>query len=373
MSPGTRLAIVLFLLAWPAVLRGQSKSSDLFTVKIKKVTENVYVAYRPEPLRYFVEGNATIIINEQDVVVVDAGGAPLAARNTIVEIKKLTSKPVRYLVNTHDHVDHTLGNQEYVKAFPGLEIISHPQTRHSLDRDGRAYVAETIRNFETRKERSEELLKRLRAEAHPGNDQVIAYWERYANEDIYPRTEEYRQAVITLPTVTFEEKLTLHRGARTIELLFLGHGDTGGDVVVYLPQEKVVCTGDMVTEPIPYGFSVKPLEWLATLGKLSELDFDYLVPGHGEVQPGKAYLQRVMSLLQTVQTQVRAAVAQGLDLEATCRKVDLAKFMEDFAQGDPVRRYRFQGWFINPNVGETFKAIKEQSGIEPAPTGERSH
>jgi len=356
-----KVTIFLFLLAWPTVLHGQGKSSDLFAVKLRKVKENVYVAYRPEPLRYFVEGNVTIIINEQDVVVVDAGGAPLAARNTIAEIKKLTPKPVRYLINTHDHVDHTLGNQEYVKAFPGIEIIAHPKTRENLDRDGRSYVADTIKNFDTRKERSEELYQRLREEGKPGNDQVIAYWERYANDDIYSRTEEYRQAVITLPTVTFEQKLTFYRGQRTIELLFLGHGDTPGDVVVYLPQEKIVCTGDMVTEPIPYGFSVKPLAWLVTLGKLSELDFEYLIPGHGEVQQGKAYLQKVMSLLQAVQTQVKAAVAEGLDLESTRKKVDLTKFIEEFAHDDPVSRYRFQGWFINPNVGETFKAIKEKT------------
>src|SRR6185503_15467912 len=176
--------MLLLLLACPANLNAQGKSSGLFAVKLKKVKENVYIAYRPDPLRYFVEGNVTIIINEQDVVVVDAGGAPLAARNIIAEIKKLTSRPVRYVINTHDHVDHTLGNQEYVKAFPGVEIIAHPRTRENLDSDGRKYVADTIKNFDTRKERSAELFKRLRAEGQPGTDKVIAYWERYSNEDI---------------------------------------------------------------------------------------------------------------------------------------------------------------------------------------------
>ena len=113
-----------------------------------------------------------------------------------------------------------------------------------------------------------------------------------------------------------------------------------------------------MTEPIPYGFSTKPLEWLVTLDKLSQLDFEYLIPGHGEVLQGKVYLQRVISLLQAVQTQVQVAVAAGLDLESTRKKVDLSAYMDQFAQRDPVRRYRFQGWFINPNVGETFKEIK---------------
>lgn len=357
-----RAMMLLLLLMLATDFYGQSKSSDLYSVKIRKVKENVYVAYRPEPLRYFVEGNVTIIINERDVVVVDAGGAPQAAQNIIAEIRKLTRNPVRYVINTHDHVDHTLGNQEYVKAFPGVEIISHPQTRQDLDSDGRSYVANTIKDFETRKERSEALFKRLREEGKPGNDKVIAYWERYANEDIYTRTEEYRKAIITLPTLTFENKMTLYCGSRTIELLSLGHGDTAGDVVVYLPNDKVVCTGDMVTEPIPYGFSVKPLEWLVTLGKLSELDFAYLIPGHGEVQQSKAYLQKVMRLLQTVQIEVKVAIAEGLDLEATRKKVDLSRFIVEFSHNDPVKEYRFRGWFLNPNVEETFKSLKGQAG-----------
>lgn len=116
-------------------------------------------------------------------------------------------------------------------------------------------------------------------------------------------------------------------------------------------------------EPIPYGFSVRPLEWLVTLGRLSELDFEYLIPGHGEVQQGKAYLQKVMRLLQSVQEQVRASVAAGLDLESTRKKVDLSKFIGEFTRHDAVLLYRFQGWFIDPNVGETFKEIKQKSEL----------
>lgn len=87
-------------------------------------------------------------------------------------------------------------------------------------------------------------------------------------------------------------------------MLFLGKGDTPHDVIVYLPQDKVVCSGDMVVHPIPYGFSDEPGEWLKTLGKLSELDFDLLIPGNGDVQNDKPYLRRLMSLWASVQMQV---------------------------------------------------------------------
>ncbi len=67
------------------------------------------------------------------------------------------------------------------------------------------------------------------------------------------------------------------------------------------------------------------------------------------------------ALLQSVQEQFRTAVEQGLDLEGTRKKIALSSFTKDFGQNDPVREYRFRGWFINPNVGETFKEIKEKS------------
>ena len=355
-----RLLGGLGILALSSGAFAQGSASDLYGVRIRKLKEGVYLAYRPEPLRYFVEGNVTIIVNEHDVVVVDGGGAPAAARNVIAEIGKLTSKPVRYLINTHDHVDHTLGNQEYVKAYPGVEIVSHPAARERLLSDGVAYVSETASGLEASLKKGVDLIDRLRKEGAPGNDRIIAYWERYKDRDIYERLREYREATITPPTMTIEKRLVLHRGSRTIEILHLGHGDTPGDLVVYLLPEKIACTGDMLTHPVPYGFSSEPLAWLETLRRLHALDVEYLIPGHGEVQHGKGHLDRVMRLLQTVQDQVRGAIADGLDLEGTRKRVDLSRLIEEFAQGDPVIRYRFRGWFIEPNVEETFRVLKDK-------------
>lgn len=353
---------LLFLLALPTVSRGQSDNSDLYAVKIRKVKDDIYLAYRPEPLRDFVEGNVTIIVNESDVVVVDAGGAPAAARNVIAEIRKLTPNPVRYVVNTHIHKDHRFGNQEYVRAFPGVEIIAHPGVREIIDGTSARYMADLLKRIEAPQRQVEEEILRLRREDKPGNDKVAAHLERLTTQDIHAIRREYRTVVNTPPTVTFERKLTLHRGPRAIEILFLGHGDTAQDVVVYLPGDRVVCAGDMVVHPVPYGFSERPLEWLKTLGRLSELDFDYLVPGHGEVREGKTYVRSLMSLLQSVQTQVSAGVAAGLDLEGVRKRVDLTAFERQFAGDDPVHRYFFRDYFSDPNVERTFKQLKAESG-----------
>lgn len=357
------LLLQIFLISIiPAV--GQSNETDLYEIKIKKVKDNVYIAYREEPLRPYVEGNVTIIINESDVVLVDAGSAPPAARKVISEIKKLTNNPVRYIINTHIHRDHRFGTQEYQKTFPRLEIICHPEMRNVIAGSGQTFVTDTAKRLENSRKSGEEEIKRLREENKPGNDKVIAYLERYYNRDIFMILREYPQIINVVPTITFEEKFTLYRGQRRIEAMFLGRGDTTHDVVVFLPDDKIVITGDMVVHPVPYGFSKTPFEWLQTLGKLSQLDFDTLIPGHGEVQTGKTYLEKLMSLLQSIQQQVRAGIEAGLDFENVKKQVDISKFEREFAGDDPIKRYFFKEYFVIPAVKETFDSIKTKREVK---------
>jgi glyoxylase-like metal-dependent hydrolase (beta-lactamase superfamily II) len=352
-------SIVFFLACF---LHGQPETRDLFGIQLRKIKDGIYLASRPEPLRPFVEGNVTIIINEHDVVVVDAGGSPRAAENVIAEIRRLTANPVRYVVNTHIHRDHRFGNQEYLKAFPGAEIVAHPGVRDIIMATNPKWMNDLRSRIEAPQRQVEEEVRRLRAEGRPGNDKIVAHLERFLSQDIQRLRQEYRSVVNTPPTVTVEQKMVLHRGPRTIEILFLGPGDTPHDVVVYLPQDKVVCSGDMVVHPFPYGYSEQPLEWLTTLGKLAELDFDTLIPGHGEAQQGKSYLRTVISLLQLVRDQVRSGIAAGLDLEGVRARIDLSGFERDLVGEDPVYRYYFREDFVEPHVERTFSALQQRPG-----------
>src|SRR5689334_12057209 len=97
--------------------------------KIVKLSDGVYAAIRTEPPGLTVNGNSVFIINDDDVVVVDTTLTPGTAREIIAEIKKLTHKPVKYVINTHWHDDHIMGNAAYREAFPGVEFIAHTATR----------------------------------------------------------------------------------------------------------------------------------------------------------------------------------------------------------------------------------------------------
>jgi uncharacterized protein (TIGR02145 family) len=335
-----------------------------YDLEFRQLSEGLWVAYRPDPLRSYVEGNVTILVNDEDVVVVDAGGAPLSARQVITHIRKLTPRPVRYVVLTHIHRDHRFGLQEYVREFPGVEVIAHPIVRDVIARSGATFVADTIARLEARRGEMTAEIERLAGEGGPDAEAVIASLRRYRDEDLPVMLAQYEGLANLGPTATFSDGLTLHRGRRTIRILFLGRGDTDHDVVVHLPEEKVVCTGDMVVHPFPYGFSKQPREWLTTLGKLAELEFDVLVPGHGDVQRGKGYLRSVIALIESVQEQVAAGIAAGKDLEAVRRSVDLSRFEAAMAGDDPVKRYFFHDYFVEGAVEEAYRTLS-------APAAER--
>ena len=119
--PAALVALLCFTLG-PAAL------ADSVNTKARTVTqiaEGVYVIRHPDAPDTFPQGNTTVVIGERDVLVVDSCYLPSSAREDIEQIRRWTTKPVRYLVNTHWHYDHTMGNGAYAEAFPGLAIVAH--------------------------------------------------------------------------------------------------------------------------------------------------------------------------------------------------------------------------------------------------------
>jgi glyoxylase-like metal-dependent hydrolase (beta-lactamase superfamily II) len=359
--------ITVFLFA--GLLAGQDKYHHPFKFEFKKIAEDIYLAYRPDPLKVLVECNSTIIINDKDVIVFDATGSPGGARQVVEKIRELTDKPVRYLINSHGHGDHTFGNQVFVEAFPECEIIAREETRDymSAPRGSTganrkiAYVYEywTEEGMKKKRDYIEGEIQRVKDEAKQGYEKVLENLYEYSDKDLELRRKEYLQVRVTPPTLILENKMSLYRGGREIQVLYLGKGDTPGDVWLYLPEEKILCTPDAVVNPIPYGFSRNHIEWLETLKKVKKMDFDILIPGHGEVQYDKKYLSMVIELLESIQRQVKEAVAKGMTLEETQEFVKVDELHNKFVKGDPVKEYYFVGYSKEPAVENTYEQLTE--------------
>ena len=319
---------------------GAGAAGGPFDLEIRKLQRDIYVLQRPDVLRQPVEPNALVIVNDADVVVVEPGGVPLSAENAIRLIRSVTDKPVSVVVNTHWHGDHVLGNQVYRREFPGTRIVAHANTFRDITGKPLEYIGRQDRMFT-------ELVTDWEAQLAKG---VLEPRLRALLPDVKAAMLENRRVRLTPPDLSFRDALVLHRGAREIHIRYLGRGNTEGDAIVWLPQERILASGDLVVAPIPYGFGSFPAEWIETLDQLAAYDFKLLVPGHGEVQKNRDHIRLVQEMLRDVRRQVAAAVARGLDLEATRKAVDLGRYEKRIAGDDPARQRLFRAWWVSPIV-----------------------
>ena len=327
--------------------------------EIQKISEGVYALLRKEPPGLTVNGNSVLIINEDHVVVVDTTLTPGSAREVLNELRKLTSKPVRYVINTHWHDDHIMGNQVFRDVFPGVVFIAHANTREYLPTTGltnrkQAMSEQGYPGFLTA------LQSRLRKDESvfggPMDEEERATYasdiriaERYMAEN--PGVE------IVLPTITLSDRLTLHDGDRHVEIRYLGRGHTSGDLVVYLPKERIVITGDLVISPVPYVGSPQshPGEWAATLEKLLALQPSTIVPGHGPVLRDYSYVKLMVRLFASLKQQVEAAVTRGETLDQARKSVNLDEFQNAFAGHSRMRKLIFRNYVLGGGVEAAFR------------------
>jgi glyoxylase-like metal-dependent hydrolase (beta-lactamase superfamily II) len=141
-------------------------------------------------------------------------------------------------------------------------------------------------------------------------------------ENNYASQKELRP---TPPNVTLTTEMTLYRGSREIQIRYLGRGHTGGDVVVYLPKERLVITGDLLTSGLSNMSDSYPAEWAATLDELKKLDFDTVLPGHGEAYTDKTKIDAFQAYLRDVWSEVSRLKKEGVSAEEAAKRADLTK------------------------------------------------
>jgi glyoxylase-like metal-dependent hydrolase (beta-lactamase superfamily II) len=263
--------------------------------------------------------NGTVIVNEEDVLIVDSHITPAAAWALVKELKKVTEKPVRYVVNTHFHFDHAHGNQ----VFPeGVEIIGHEFTREKLA----SGASKSGRSWELFVERLPGQIADLESQQKKAADAGDATKAGALSKtlEVQKRYQEATAAIVaTPPTATLSERMTLHRGGREIQLLFFGRGHTGGDVVVYLPREKVLATGDLLTAGLSYMGDGYLAEWADTLEEVKKLDFDVVAPGHGQAFREKEKIDYFQAYIRDLWQKIQKMHAEGASAEEAAQNIDM--------------------------------------------------
>lgn len=224
--------------------------------------------------------NCGFIVTEQGVVVVDTQLIPLMAREIIQEVKAVTDKPIIYAINTHWHTDHVGGNEAF---SPPARIISHEFTREIIARRRKEQDAGTV----------DESLKQL------GDFKLVP------------------------PDITFSQEMSLHLGDKIIQLMFFGGGHTGGDIVVYLPREKVLFSGDIfiIGSGLPdYRDDSNVDKLIASLKKIQSLDSVTIVCGHTGIAQKKD-IQGSIDKLTAFRAQVQKYVDANLPPEKAAGEI----------------------------------------------------
>lgn len=290
--------------------------------RFEKITDGVYYATASGTMT--VGANSPIIVTDTEAIIIDSEITPAAARALVTDMKAITDKPVRYVIDSHYHYDHAHGNQIFA---PDVQVIGHENTRRRML--GNVLEQYTyLTSVQPVPARVAALRQRIATEADP--QQKTALERQVANSLSY--LEQVGETKVTPPNLTLDRKMTLFRGGREIQLLYIGRGHTDTDVVVFLPKERIVCTGDLMESVISYMGDSYPDEWIATLDRLKALDFDTVMPGHGIVFTGKSKIEAFQRYLREVLKQATDLKKAGVSAEAAALRIDLTAFAPDFPQ-----------------------------------------
>lgn len=325
----TRFTLCILAAVLMSTLNAQPRVIDTPTHRFVEAQDGVWLGTGSGSV--YTMSNVMVLVGQNDTLVVDSHVTPTAARALLDALPALTDKPVRYLVNSHYHFDHAHGNQ----AFPaGIEIIGHEFTRQKLNGEaGNVLEENTFRSFsDPVAETVADLAQQAAAESDPDHRARLQERLRVQREYLVAIPEVQP----TPPNITLQDKMTLFQavegGSREIQLLHFGRAHTGGDVVIFLPEEKVAFTGDMMLPGLSYMGDGHVDEWPDSLEGLKGLDFDYWLPGHGPVMESKEPIDKFQAFLRDLWLKTGRLYREGVSWEQAAEQIDMTNHSANFPQ-----------------------------------------
>jgi len=350
--------------------RTAAEYPSILSFRTERIADGVYAFITPEERSSFQAGNSIAIVGDDGVLVFDTGNIPSMTRRQIAEIRRITNNPVRFVVNSHWHPDHTLGNAIYRAAFPGVTIIGTSATRDGI-RDRVPTYVDQMKSFAPI-----DSVMRLRLatgrmrDGTPMPDAVRLTWG-LTTRDYAEFMPEVVRTTPSAPDRIVDDSLTIMLGRRRVQIVSPGRGNTAGDAFVFLPDERVLLTGDLVTVPCPFPGTAYFADWVHSLDALLARRPAVIVPGHGDVQHDDAYVRLVRELVAFTLDRARDAVQRGIPVDSLQRQIDFAPFVKRFAGDDPVRIAAFENFYAQPAMPRAYEEAKaapaRSSSASPPP------
>ena len=339
-------------------------AADYGKTTMTKVAEDIYLFTTSPYGDVGMSGNSVAILTKEGVVVFDTSATPQTASLILAEIRKLTPQPVKYVVNSHWHWDHWGGNQSFKAAYPDAQIITHEKTREQMMQVEPRWNDEGLKTqlpayIDSLQKKLRELQQQNASAKEISDLQALVK----ADGDFYQQKISLEK---TYPDKTFSQSLTLRPGGREINILH-ARAITIGDTYLFLPKERILITGDIMLNPVPFAIGgTYPGDWLKTLRSFASLKPALIIPGHGEPRADPRFLQGYISLLQDGITLVKKAKAKGMNLEQTKRYVgeQAKRLAADIGVGDE-KVPEFKGYFLDVFIARAFEEQEHPLGDLP--------
>jgi glyoxylase-like metal-dependent hydrolase (beta-lactamase superfamily II) len=310
-----------------------------------------------------VSGNTVVIAGDKAAMVVDTGSHPDLTHKIIADIRGFTAKPVTTIVNTHWHNDHVSGNGLYAEAFPAARFVAQRFTAESLERIVKPYLGQKCADFLAGQVAPyREILKSGKgSDGNPLSDERRARIESVIIEADYG-SAECMAMTFHGSDIAFDDRYSVDLGGRKVEVMWLGRANTAGDAVLYVPDAKLLITGDILVYPFPFATQSYIGEWAQVLRKIDAMDVVTIIPGHGPVMKDRVYLLQIAELMERIAGQVKAAYRPDMKLEDVQKQVDVADLREKIVGTDRFLVANFDAAV----QGAIKRAFEEASGhMEP--------
>jgi phosphoglycerate dehydrogenase-like enzyme/glyoxylase-like metal-dependent hydrolase (beta-lactamase superfamily II) len=286
-----RNALIFFICLGASTFVWADEVPKLQFNEVKEVAPGVFFRYSaigPEGSNIPFGGSNNIWIVFEDYVVVVDANFPKEAGDVIQAIKKTTDKPIRYVLDTHHHGDHSFGNAVFGDS--GASIVAQ------------ANCAKILR---------------------------VSGAKEFADAGKPPTgREDIAKSRLKVPSVVFDDKLVLDDGKQRVEFLFFGHAHTSGDAFAYLPKQKMVCTGDAcVNGAFNFMGHSDSASWIRVLEKCQQLDVNLVLPGHGP-PAAKELLEKQKRYFIELRQQVKKGIDAGQDFEDIKKSINMPWYKE---------------------------------------------
>lgn len=243
---------------------------------LMKIAEGVYSYLddkNPSPATSF-GANAGIIIGKDGIVVIDTLISAKKAKQFMKDIRAISKKPIKYVVNTHDHLDHVLGNSAFAKI--GATLIAHADAKVAMLKSG---------------------------------DNMLKNAKTYGLSD-----DAMKGTTIAVPSLTFTDAMQIDLGDRKVELMNVSPSHSPGSIIVYVPDSKTLFAGDVLfTNYHPYMGNGDIMGWVKALDKIVDMDVINIIPGHGPLS-SKKDIADMKQYIITFELKARELTAKSDDL-----------------------------------------------------------